>query len=189
MIYEIDKSILIFIKDYIRNDTLTPIMRFITTLGNAGLIWIAITIFLILYKPTRKVGVIAMAALVSEFLVCNVILKNIVRRTRPYVRIKELSPLVKRPTDFSFPSGHASSSFAVGFTIFRKCDKRAGIPAFLLAVLIAFSRLYVAVHYPSDVIVGAVIGMVFSHVGEWMVEILHKRFENREQENHEENDG
>ncbi len=181
MIFDIDKAILLWIKEYLRNDILTPILRFITTLGNAGIFWIVLTFILLLYKPTRKLGILCLVALIEEFLVCNVLIKNIVKRARPYARIEGLNPLVKKPTDYSFPSGHSSSSFAVGFTIFRKSDKRWGIPALILAILISLSRLYVAVHYPSDVIVGAAIGIVFSYVGEWMVENLNKWFKNKEQ--------
>lgn len=181
MIFDIDKAILLWIKEYLRNDILTPILRFITTLGNAGIFWIVLTFILLLYKPTRKLGILCLVALIEEFLVCHVLIKNIVKRARPYARIEGLNPLVKKPTDYSFPSGHSSSSFAVGFTIFRKSDKRWGIPALILAILISLSRLYVAVHYPSDVIVGAAIGIVFSYVGEWMVENLNKWFKNKEQ--------
>ena len=179
MIFDIDKAILLWIKGYMRNDILTPVLRFITTLGNAGIFWIILTLILLLYNPTRKIGVVCMVALLEEFLVCNVLIKNIVKRTRPYVGIEGLNPLVKKPTDYSFPSGHSSSSFAVGFTIFRKGDKRWGIPVLVLAILISLSRLYVAVHYPSDVIVGIAIGIIFSYVGEWTVEVFRKSHKER----------
>ena len=173
MIFEVDKAILLWIKEYLRNDVLTPVLRLVTSLGNAGIIWIVLTIILLLYHPTRKLGVLCLLALVGEFIVCNVLIKNIVKRARPYTKIEGLNPLVKKPTDYSFPSGHSSSSFAVGFTIFRKADKRWGIPALILATLISLSRLYVAVHYPSDVVVGIIIGIAFSYIGEWLL----KRFE------------
>ena len=91
------------------------------------------------------------------------------KRGRPWTKINGLNPLVKKPTDYSFPSGHSSSSFAVGYTMLRKGNKKIGIPAIILAILIAFSRLYVAVHFPSDVVTGIIIGIIL------LVKCLKKR--------------
>ena len=88
--------------------------------------------------------------------------------------IGELVPLIPKPTDFSFPSGHTACSFAAGFLLFRKLPKKYGIPVLLLAVLISFSRLYVGVHYPSDVIAGTVSGICISYLAEIAVNFLEK---------------
>ena len=169
MIFEMDKTILLWIKDNVRRDWLTPIMKGITSLGNAGAFWIVMVLLLLLYKPTRKLGFICLAALVEEFLVNDLIIKELVKRIRPYEKIVGLDPLIPKPSGYSFPSGHATSSFAVGYTIFRKGDKRLGIPMLILAIVISFSRLYVAVHYPTDIMAGVAIGILFSYLGEYTV--------------------
>lgn len=174
-IYETDKMILLYLQEHIRNSILTPAMKVITSLGNAGMIWIILTAVLLLYKPTRRLGLLCLVALAEEYIVCDLIIKKLVRRARPFDQFKEIVPLVRKPTDYSFPSGHSGSSFAVGFTVWRKGDRRLGIPALLLAFLIAFSRLYVAVHYPSDVFTGILLGILFSFAGEKTVVFLEHR--------------
>ena len=97
-------------------------------------------------------------SILLSLMVNNVFLKHLVARSRPFDVIAALHPLISKPTDYSFPSGHTACSFAVGFLLFRKLPKKFGIPCLLLAILIGFSRIYVGVHYPSDVIAGAVSG-------------------------------
>lgn len=153
-------DILIWIQNNIRQEWLTPIMKFITSLGNAGIIWIVLSILLLCIKKTRKVGIMCAMALILSLIVNNLILKPIVARTRPYEVIPDLKLLVKKEVDYSFPSGHTGSSFAAGVVMLLKLPKKWGIPAFILAVTIALSRLYVGVHYPTDVLGGAVTGTV-----------------------------
>lgn len=105
-------------------------------------------------------GLTALIAMGIGALFVNVGLKNIVARTRPYEVIEGLRILVERQSDFSFPSGHSCASFASAFVYFRMAPKKWGIPALILAALIAFSRLYVGVHYPTDVIAGILIGIL-----------------------------
>ncbi len=181
LIYQLDESVLWFVREHLVHAYLTPVLKLITTLGNAGIIWILLTILMLIYKPTRKVGIISAIALAEEFILCNGILKNLIRRPRPWTRVHGLNPLVAKPTDFSFPSGHSSSSFAVGVTMFRKADKKIGIPALILAICIACSRIYVAVHYPTDVLAGIVIGIVFSYVGEFTYHKIEQYIENRKE--------
>lgn len=175
MIFEIDRSILLFIREKLVNDYLTPFVKFITTLGNGGVLWILLCLGLLIYKPTRRIGIYCAVALALEFIVCNLLIKNIVKRARPWTKIPGLDPLVAKPTDYSFPSGHSSSSIAVGYTLLRKAPRKYGIPIFILGVLICLSRLYVAVHYPSDVIVGALIGVIFSHVADLVINQFKKK--------------
>lgn len=152
-------DILIWIQDNLRQEWLTPIMKFITSLGNAGIFWIILTIVLLCFKKTRKAGIMSAMALVFSLLINNCLLKPTIARTRPYVAISDLKCIVKPEKDFSFPSGHTGASFASGFTLLRNLPKKAGIPLFILAFLIAFSRLYVGVHYPTDVLGGMVTGI------------------------------
>lgn len=165
-IYELDQRILLYIQEYVRDDFLTPAMKFITTLGNAGFIWIVLTIFLCLSVRYWKVGYNCVSALLLSLLINNIFLKNFIARSRPFDVISSLVPLITKPTDYSFPSGHTACSFAVGFLLFRKLPKKYGMPALLLAVLISFSRLYVGVHYPSDVIAGMISGICISYLAE-----------------------
>lgn len=159
---EIENSILLWIQDNMRNGLLTPIFVFITRLGDLGFIWIAGSVALLISKKTRKIGIMCIISLGLSVLIDNVLLKNIVARTRPYEIIPGLTSIIGAQKDFSFPSGHTGSSFAVAVVMYRELPKKYGIPALVLAFLIGFSRLYVGVHYPSDVICGALIGTVLA---------------------------
>ena len=162
----LDGNILLFLQEYVRNPVLTPILKVITTLGNGGAIWIALTILLLAIPRTRKIGCMAALALIGTLLVNNMLLKNLVARTRPYEVIEGLTYIVMKPVDYSFPSGHAGCSFAVACIMFRNLPGRYGVPALVLAILISLSRLYVGVHYPSDVLFGMLSGIVISYAAE-----------------------
>ena len=95
-------------------------------------------------------------------LITNVCLKNLVARPRPYEVVEGLVPLIGKPTDYSFPSGHTCASFACALVLYRILPKKYGVPAVILASLIAFSRLYVGVHYPTDVLGGMFVGIFSS---------------------------
>ena len=161
MITQFDHQLLLFIQEYLRFDLLDGIMKGITSLGNGGLFWIGLCLLLLVFPKTRKIGIAGLLALVLGALVTNVALKNLVARARPYDQFADLILLVERQRDFSFPSGHACSSFAAaGAIYFMTKPKWAGKAALVLAALIAWSRLYVAVHFPSDVVVGILIGLL-----------------------------
>lgn len=172
----LDGNILLFLQEYVRNPVMTPILKVITTLGNGGAIWIALTVLLLIIPRTRKVGCMAALALIGTLLINNMLLKNLVARTRPYEVIEGLTYIVRAPVDYSFPSGHAGCSFAVACIMFRRMPGRYGVPALVLAILISLSRLYVGVHYPSDVLFGVISGVVISYMAEavgnriWKVE-------------------
>lgn len=176
---ELDSGILLWIQEYLRNSVLTPVLKVITTLGNGGAIWILLTLLILMMPKTWKAGCMMVAALLGTLLINNILLKNLVARTRPYEVIEGLTYLVRRPSEFSFPSGHAGSSFAAACVMLRRLPKRYGIPAFVLAVLIALSRLYVGVHYPSDVLFGMISGILISYAAEAIVERIWKRKKER----------
>ncbi|MGN0482634.1 MAG: phosphatase PAP2 family protein [Lachnospiraceae bacterium] len=171
-IVTIDGQILLWIQEHLRCSALTPFFRFITHLGDAGIIWIVLTTILVLIPKTRKVGWMSALSLVFTLIVDNLLLKNIVARIRPYDRIPEIQILIERQRDFSFPSGHTGSSFAAAVVMARNLPKRYGVPALVLAILIAFSRLYVGVHFPTDVAGGAVIGILLALVAEKLCKII-----------------
>lgn len=163
-----EENILLWIQSNLRSDIITPFMIFITNLGNSGAIWIVLSIGLLIPKKTRKIGVMSLCALFLSVIIDNVILKNLIARTRPCDVIEGLTCLIQRPTDFSFPSGHTGSSFAAAVILFLGLPKKYSFTAIILAALIGFSRLYVGVHYLSDVIGGAVIGTMIAVLVYWI---------------------
>ncbi|MBE5965174.1 MAG: phosphatase PAP2 family protein [Lachnospiraceae bacterium] len=175
-INKIDADILLWIQEYLRNGILTPIMKFITHLGDAGLMWIAIALLLLCFKKTRKVGAMCACALVMSLLINNVILKPLIARVRPYEVIDGLVLLVKKAHDFSFPSGHTASSFACAVVIFKQMPKKYGIPALVMAFIMGFTRLYIGIHYPTDVLAAIVTGTLCAIIGMKIVDtIIEKR--------------
>ena len=152
----------------IHNPVLDTIMCAITRLGDAGIIWILLCIVLLILPKTRKSGVVLMAALLVDLVVCNVILKPLVHRIRPFDVKTGIELLVKRPTDYSFPSGHTAASVASVMALYLAGEKKIWVPALILAVLIAFSRLYLYVHYPTDVLGGMIIGIAAGAIGYWL---------------------
>ena len=156
----LDGQILLWIQDTIRFEPLNTIMRIITSLGNAGIVWIALTLVLLGVRRTRRTGAACALALIFSLLLTNLALKNWVQRPRPFAELEALTLLIRRPSEFSFPSGHATSSLAAGWVMFRTLPRRWGIPALTLAILISLSRLYVGVHYPTDVLGGAIVGIL-----------------------------
>ncbi len=158
----------------IHTPLLDKILAFITSLGNAGIIWIVLAVVLLILPKTRKAGIIVAAALLVDLILCNLILKNLVARVRPYDVNTAIAILIKKPLDFSFPSGHTAASFAAMTALFLAKMKKAWIAALILAVLIAFSRLYFYVHYPTDVLGGIVVGILSGFIGYAIVEKLDK---------------
>ena len=175
-IFKFDSSILLWIQDNVRSDFLTPIMKVITHLGDKGILWILVTLALLWYYKTRKLGVRCMVSMVIGLVITNLILKNWVARIRPYELIQGLECIVKKADDYSFPSGHTTNSLACAWVIFRRAPKKWGVPALILAILISLSRLYVGIHYPTDVLGGAVIGIGSACLALWLVPKLEKKF-------------
>lgn len=155
-----EERFLLFLQESVRNPILDRIMQFITSLGDAGFLAILVCIVLLCIKKYRRAGAAASLSLILDFIVVNLVLKNLVARTRPYDILEELILITRRPSDLSFPSGHAGACFAVASVLFLCLPRRFGIPAVVTAALISFSRLYVGAHYPTDVLGGMVIGCV-----------------------------
>ena len=158
----------IHILDMIQNlrtpigDVVVPL---ITRLGDAGIIWIILTVLLLIIPKTRKTGVIMMAALLVDVLLCNVFIKNLVARTRPFDVNTAVQLLVAKPRDYSFPSGHTAASFASVTALYLAGEKKLWKPALALAILIAFSRMYLYVHYPTDILGGVIFGSISAWIG------------------------
>lgn len=147
---------------------LDRLMCFITKLGNAGIIWILIAVSLLLISKTRKTGAVVMVALVIDAILCNGILKPWIARTRPCDVNPAIQLLISRPADFSFPSGHTAAAFTTVAALYFAKESRLWKSVLVLAILITFSRLYLYVHYPTDVLGGIVVGILAGYVG-WRI--------------------
>ena len=164
-----DLPILDWIQANLTNPVLDFLMPLITVLGDAGIFWIICSVILLFIPKYRKAGIGMAIAMALGLLICNVILKPTVGRIRPYdyqmqYLHKEIILLIEKQHDFSFPSGHTIASFEA-CTVLMLADKKLGIPATILAILIAFSRLYLYVHYPTDVIASIILGSLFGLIG------------------------
>jgi len=169
-----DLPILDWIQANLACGVLDFLMPIITVLGDAGIFWIAAAVILMCFPKYRKAGLSMGVALLIGVVLCNMILKPLVGRIRPYDyqlqhfgRTIEL--LVATPHDYSFPSGHTIASFeaAVALTLHHK---KLGAAALVLAVLIAFSRMYLYVHYPTDVLASVILGTAIAFLGRYLVE-------------------
>lgn len=161
LIQRLDNSILVLIKNSMHSVILDKIMVIITSLGNGGVIWILIAAVLIINKKYRNVGFIAIGALILATVLGEGILKHLVQRVRPSADIPAVNLLIAKPLSYSFPSGHTASSFAVA-GVLAKYLKKYSLGFLGLASLIAFSRLYLYVHYPTDVVAGIILGLLCS---------------------------
>ena len=141
----------------LRTGWLDGVMVLVSTLGDAGAVWIVLALVLLCIRKTRRVGVTVALALVLDVIVCNGVLKPLFDRVRPCVVNPAVELLVSCPSDASFPSGHTAASFAAAGAL-RAAGSCLWLPGLVLAVLIAFSRLYLYVHWPSDVLAGALLG-------------------------------
>lgn len=157
MSWEID---FLYALQEIHNPILDQIMIFITTLGDSGIFWIAAGLIFLIPKKTRKMGLQVLLSMLCTFIIGNLILKNVIARPRPFAVEPEALNLliISQPGEYSFPSGHTMNGFTAAFAMFFN-DKRFGIPALVLATLIAFSRLYHFVHFPTDIIGGFCVGL------------------------------
>ncbi len=148
---------------------LDAVMPPVTFLGEGGAFWIALALVLLLIPKTRKTGMHVGIALLVGLILCNLILKPLVGRIRPYDLDPTLSLIVSPPRDLSFPSGHTMAAFEASVSIFLH-DRRWGTAALVLAATIAFSRLYLTVHYPTDVLAGFILGIAAAFFAGWVTE-------------------
>lgn len=135
-------------------------MAFITTFGNGGIFWIAVGVVLLCMKKYRKYGLALLLSLLFGLLIGNLGLKPLVMRSRPCWNDPTVPLLISVPKDFSFPSGHSLCSFEGATSLFLM-NRRLGAAAYILAALVAFSRLYLFVHFPTDVLAGTLLGILF----------------------------
>ena len=153
----------------LHSPVMDSLMRFITRLGDAGGVWIALCAVLFAYPKTRRTSLAVGIALILDAFLCNSLLKPFFCRVRP-CDVNAVTLLIPRPKDYSFPSGHTAASFAVVSALFFAGEQKLCLSSLVLAGLIAFSRMYLYVHYPSDILGGIVVGWLSGAVGSWMAE-------------------
>jgi len=163
LLQKFDNYTLLLIKNNMHTVIMDKIMVISTSLGNGGIIWIIIAAILMISKTYRRIGFMVIAALILSTILGEGILKHVFQRIRPSADIPTANLLITKPLSYSFPSGHTISSFAVA-GVLAKYLKNYALEFFSLASLIAFSRLYLYVHYPTDVLAGAIFGLLCSAI-------------------------
>lgn len=195
-----DAGFLLYIQEYIRSDFLNPIMKVLTHSGDKGILLIVLILALLIIPRTRAIGIMSTISIAIEALLNNVLLKNIIARTRPYDEIEGLINLVGKQSDYSFPSGHTGAAFAVagamlvvalfGLPMIEKSGeisrkdpslsfKLISVLLIMYATLLAFSRMYVGVHYPTDVLCGLLLGLGTSAMAYLIYQMAIKKIHDR----------
>lgn len=169
--------ILDWIQTYCRNGFLDAVLPFLSILVNKGIICIVLAIVLLSFKKTRKSGIVISIALTIGLIAVNLTLKPLVGRIRPYDMKEGVELLVARLSDASFPSGHTLACFEASFALLFCKHYKIAVPALVYSVIVAFSRLYLYVHYPTDVLAGAVLGILFALVAYLIVRTLDRKFD------------
>lgn len=173
-----DLPILNWIQANLQSELMDTIMPIVTLFGEDGIFWIAWAVLLLIFPKTRKIGLGMGIALIMGLLICNVTLKPLIDRVRPYAFPNGeifFNLLIEPLHDGSFPSGHTIASFEASVVLLKN-SKKMGIPALIIAILVSFSRLYLYVHYPTDVIVSIILGTLFAFFGDWLAGKIMARF-------------
>lgn len=171
--YEMLRAIVVQLRTF----PLTAVMLFITHLGDAGFLWLVCAAVCLVRPRTRRCGIVILACLLLGLIVGNGMIKPLIARPRPFITFPELLPLIEQG-GWSFPSAHAMSSFSAATAIFA-FYRKPGIICYVMAALIAFSRLYVCVHYPSDVLCGILLGLAIGLICSRLIPYLLDRISRR----------
>lgn len=173
IIYSIDNAVVSFMQS-IQNSFLNFIFDIFTVISEKGLVWIALGIFLVAFRRTRKIGIYYALSLAVAFSLSELVIKDLVCRERPFIQDESLKLLISPPSGYSFPSSHSASSFASAAALFLH-NRKYGLIALIAAFLIALSRVYFTVHYLTDILGGALLGALVAII----VYAALKRPENR----------
>lgn len=168
---ELEGAVLLWIQAYLRGPVTDAFFVFYTTLGNTGLCWILLSAAMLCFRKTRKAGVAGLLGLLLGFLCTNVTIKPLVARVRPWLVVEGLTALVAEHDPHSFPSGHTCAAFAAAMAWWPNLPKRWANTALVCAAIMGFSRLYVGVHFPTDVLAGVVIGCLCGWLASCLVKI------------------
>ena len=170
----IELAILDWIQEYMRTPFLDKVVPILTRFNDNGEIWIILAILLVLFKKHRKAGLSVGAGLLFDLVSCNLILKPLIGRIRPFMVNTAIELLVEAPSSAAFPSGHTASSFAAVGALWA-CKSPFWKPAAVVAILIALSRLYLYVHWPTDILGGIVVGWVCGYLGAKLIMFIYKK--------------
>jgi undecaprenyl-diphosphatase len=173
-INQFDQKIILYTYEHLRTPLLDNVMRFFTRIGDGFVIWIIICLILMISKKYRRVGIIASIVLLINTILGEVVLKNLIERVRPYEALN-LKIIIKELSSFSMPSGHALSSFSIAFVVTSLIKQwKIYMPILILAIIIGLSRIYLSVHYPTDVLLSILIAYIVSSI---VIRIAkHKKF-------------
>ncbi len=185
--YNFDKSMFLFVNKIanVAGGILTPIIKFITFFGDKGWFFLALGLVLLLFLKHRKTGLCILLSVLVGALFTNVILKNLVQRPRPYTveEFQLLWQVVGAPleSEFSFPSGHTTAAFASATAFFLSKNKRYSWAMYIFAVVIAFTRIYLIVHYTSDVLAGIITGSLTGVIAYFITKLVYNYIEKNPQ--------
>ena len=180
VIQQLDEQALVWIAEHVRCAVLDPFMELYTQLGNTGMLFIALGVLMLLFKPTRRAGLSALCAMLIGFIVVNLTIKPLVSRPRPWLAIEDFVSLVPEHDPNSFPSGHTNAAFAFALAVWACAPKKwMKAAAVAMAAVMGLSRLYVGVHFPSDVLVGAIVGSLCGLLGAFVVKKAWERLSRR----------
>lgn len=174
LVQSFELAVLDWIQANLRCGFLDVVLPAVSWTCNHGELWILLAVVLVLFKKTRRQGWSVGGALVLDLVSCNLILKPLVGRIRPFAVNPAVELLTAPPLDASFPSGHTAASFAAVFAL-KASGSPLWKPALAVAVVIAFSRLYLYVHWPSDVLCGALLGAAVGYAGAYLVRVIYRR--------------
>lgn len=167
IVKSLDWAVLHFIQDNLRTDILDRVFPIITFLGDHGAVWILLAVILLFRRQTRRTAILILIAMAAAALIGTNMVKEFVARPRPCWLDDSVVMLIKVPQDYSFPSGHTMIGTVFCFLI-NRTNKVIGVFCVILMLLIAFSRMYLYVHFPSDILAGLVIGIIFGAVT-WLI--------------------
>ncbi len=153
--FEIMKAV----HNLVQCDFMDFFMTAISKIGNGGAVWIVMALILLSMKKYRRLGLEIAVGLIAGLILGNIVLKNLIARPRPCWIFDNIDMLIAIPKDFSFPSGHTLASFTSAF-ILLAADKQMGIPALIVAILMALSRIYLFVHFPTDILGGIALSFI-----------------------------
>lgn len=171
-----ESQFLLWIQVNLRTKRITKWMRRITLLGNGGMLWLLISVLLLGFRSRRLLAVAILMAQLFGILITNLLLKNTVKRKRPYETISQLEALLPPQRDWSFPSGHTTSSVSASLLLLLHLPFWIGIPCMGIALCIVWSRMYLGVHYPTDILGGILIGTVCAITAKYFVFYILHRF-------------
>ena len=179
-----DLDILIWINNNLHGSSFfNQVIKYITYLGEWGMIWIITALVLLIFKKTRKCGIYVAIILIFTLLINNLLLKNIFARPRPFAVAEELEIFIKSigmklPGEYSFPSGHTFSAFACA-TMIAMVFKKKGLYSYIPATIISLTRIYLCVHYFTDVLGGAILGSLLAIGIYYLCEYIYKKIQKR----------